>query len=62
MRPLERMTNQRNRPIIAGANKNFEEGDDQNLCITIPLKGGQKNVGPNGQPGGALTEDFLKAI
>jgi hypothetical protein len=26
-----------------------------NLCITIPLKGGTKNVGPLGQPGQALT-------
>jgi hypothetical protein len=28
----------------------------------IPLKGGAKNVGLNGQSGGALSEDFLKAI
>jgi|LauGreDrversion4_2_1035121.scaffolds.fasta_scaffold39352_1 hypothetical protein len=33
-----------------------------NLCITIPLKSGTKNVGPLGQPGQALTQDFIRAI
>ena len=32
------------------------------LCITIPLKGGTKNVGPLGQPGQALSQDFIRAI
>ena len=32
------------------------------FCITIPLSGGEKDIGPNGQSGGALSQDFLRAL
>jgi len=37
-------------------------GFNEEFCITIPLKGGEKNIGPNGQPGAALNSEFLRAI
>ena len=61
MKPLE--TKELNaRPIIAKKGKQSQQDpvDDQNLCITIPLKGGV----PPQQPGkqDLLSQDFLRAI
>lgn len=52
--PVKKMPT-REEDILAGKK-------DQDLCIIINLKGGEKNIGPNGQPGTALTQEFIKAL
>lgn len=47
---------------MRGAGTTTNARYDEDFCISIPLKGGQKLAGTNVKPQEALTPQFLKAI